>query len=55
MPEKHGDDSLNAKGQIGKKACLVTTDTGASTMIARLDNIAELLERDATTSYIPAD
>jgi hypothetical protein len=45
MPGKHGDESLNAKGQIGKKACLVTTDTGASVTIARLDIITELLER----------
>lgn len=50
--EKHGGDSITAEGLRGEKACLVTTDTGASVMIARPDDTAGLPETDPNTPYI---
>jgi hypothetical protein len=41
--------SLQVKGRMGGKACVVTTDTGASVTTARQDIRAGLLEIDPPT------
>jgi hypothetical protein len=46
---ENGHDSLNAERWIGEKACLVTTDTGATMTISRPDITAELPERETTS------
>jgi hypothetical protein len=52
MLVKDGHDSLHAKEQIGEKAGLVTTDTGASMTTTRSDITSGLLERDPPTKLV---
>jgi hypothetical protein len=48
---RQGDDSLNVEGQIGGKSCLMTTDTGASVVIARPDITVGVPKRELTWPY----
>jgi hypothetical protein len=54
MPGRQGNDSLNAEAQIGNNPWLMTTGTGASVIISRLDIIVGLPKREVT-AISPAD
>jgi hypothetical protein len=48
---RQGDDIINVEGQIRGKSCLMTTDTGASVVIARPDSTAGVPKRELTWPY----
>jgi hypothetical protein len=52
VSENHSHCTLNTKGQIGDKQCLVIIDTGASVTTARLDITVGLLERYLSKLYV---
>jgi hypothetical protein len=52
VSENHSHCTLNTKGQIGDKSCLVIIHTGASLTTARLDITVGLLERYLSMLYV---
>jgi hypothetical protein len=52
MPGRQGNDSLSANTQRGDKPWLVTTNTGASVVIARPDITVGLPKREMTQPYV---
>jgi hypothetical protein len=52
MSAMQGNDSLNAKGWIGDKSCIMTMDNGASLKIAKPVITAGLPESKLTQPYV---